>query len=67
MPTTPETPTPTPIDFATCPCGALTFTLLKHRIVCPECGAGIDVPELDLIKLVNDANTDDSAPFPAHN
>ena len=56
-----------PIDFATCPCGAITFTVLNHRIVCPDCGAGVDVPELDLIKLVNEANTDDSAPYPAHN
>lgn len=40
---------------------------MQHRIMCPECGAGVEIPELDLIKLINEANTDYSAPFPAQN
>lgn len=56
-----------PTEFATCPCGSIVFTVLQHRIMCPECGSAVSVPEVNLLKLMQEADTDDSAPFPAHN
>lgn len=45
--------------FATCSCGSTLFEVMEHRLVCPECGSGVDVPELNLLKLVSDANAVD--------
>ncbi len=47
-----------PSGFATCPCGSTAFLVMQHRLMCSECGAGTDIPELDMLKLVNDANAD---------
>lgn len=43
-------------EFATCECGSTVFEVSSHRIMCIECGAGTDVKEVDLLKMIRAAN-----------